>query len=233
MTTQEPPTDPRLTIPEELLLLGWDDARGRNRSSQNVGALLGGALLLELDLLGHVHIDDGRVHPTEDATGQGHLDRMLDELRGSRRPRKVKAWVQRVGHRSWPRRVVLDRLVERGILRRDRRKFLGIVPYTRYPVIDREVTDRLRQHVADTLLQPEPVTVTRDAMLGALLAPAGGRLLRRLVPTDRRRDALRRAKELSKGEGVSQEVAAAIDELNAAAIAAAASGAAVTSASSG
>lgn len=233
MGTQAHPIEPNLTIPEELLLLGWDDERGRNRSSHNIGALLAGALLLELDLRGHIRIDDGRVRPTDATTDERHLDRMLEEIRGSRRSRKVKAWVQRAGSRSWPRKVVLDRLVERGILRRDQRRFLGIVPYTRYPVVDPQTTEQLRQQVANTLLQPEPVTITRDAMLGALLAPAGGRLIRQLVPRDRRRAARRRAKELAKGEGVSREVAEAIDEINAAAIAAAASGAAAASASSG
>jgi hypothetical protein len=233
---ERPATDDRvvgrLTLPEELLLLGWDDDRGYNRSTQHLGALLAAALLLELDLRGHISIDDDRVHPSSGPTGEAHLERLLDELRASRRPRKVKAWIQRVSHRSWPRAAVLDRLTERGIVRRERRRFLGVVPYTRHPVVDRAVTDQLRQRVAVVLLHRGPLTDARDALLGALVTPAGGGLLRRLVPSDRRRDARRRAKELTQGEGVSRDVARVIDEINAATVVAITAGAAAASSSS-
>lgn len=221
--------DERLTLPEELLLLGWNDERGRNRSTENPNMLVAGATVLELALRGAVTIERHRLQATDAHTGHPALDRVLAEIRARHRPRTTKAWVRRLGSRGRLRTMVLGQLVDRGILQRDTRRVLGIVPVTRHPVVDRTRVGELRGRVTRVLTDAEPVSDPRDAALGGLVHPAGWKLLRRLVSGEQRRDARRRARALSKGEAVSADVAKAIGDANAATMAAVAGAAAASS----
>ncbi|HSJ84612.1 MAG TPA: GPP34 family phosphoprotein [Acidimicrobiia bacterium] len=208
-------TDHQLSLPEELLLLGWDDTQGKNRHTQNLPMLLGGAAILELVLEDRVTVTDGRLEAVGHPTGHPALDLVLDRIRTSRRPRSAKAWVQYLGNRRELKAGVLRRLVERGILREGSGRIFGF-SVTRFPVNDVNLVDGIRQRVTRALTQPEPVGDPRDAMLASLVQPGGGGLLRRLVPREQRGEARKRAKALSKGEAVSAEVAKAISDANAA-----------------
>lgn len=222
--------DERLTLPEELLLLGWNDERGWNRSTENLNMLLAGAAVLELALREAVTVERNRLQATAGRTGDAMMDLVLGEIRAGARPRTTKAWVQRLGNRRWVRRVVLEQLAARGVLGKDTWRLLGVITVTRHPVIDRARVTGLRERVRRVLTQPDPVSDPRDAALGSLVHPAGFMLLRRLAPREQRRDARRRAKALSKGEGMSADVAKAIGDANATMVAVmGAAGAAATS----
>lgn len=227
-------TDERLTLPEELLLLGWADERGWNRSTENLNMLLAGAAVLELALREAVAVEGNRLRVVAARSGDALMDLVLGEIQASARPRTAKAWVRRLGNRRWVRRVVLEQLEARGVLRKDVRSLLGLVALTRHPVLDGARVAQLRERVARVLTQPEPVSDPRDAALGSLLHSAGFMLLRRLVPREQRGNARRRAKALSRGEAVSAEVAKAIGEANATMVAAmGAAGVAATSSGGG
>lgn len=86
--------------------------------------------------------------------------------------------------------------------------------------------------MARTLTGTRPVDDARDAVLSSLVHPAGGWLVRRLVEKDQRATARRRAKGLSKGEAMSADIARAIGEANAAAMAAITAATAQTSSAS-
>lgn len=222
----------RLTLPEEFLLLGWEDQRGWNRYTDNLAMLLGGATILELVLEERVSITDGRLHATGAATGHPTLDLALERIRASRRPRTTKSWVQRLGNRPGLKRSVLHHLAGRGVLRQEQCRLLGLFPVTRYPVADPQRLAWIRERVTRSLTGSDAVDDPRDASLAGLVHPAG-RLLRRLVPGGQRRAAKRRAKALSKGEAMSADIARAIGEANAAAMAAVGAAAGASSSSSG
>lgn len=221
----------RLTLPEEFLLLGWEDQRGWNRYTDNLAMLLAGATILELVLEERVSVTDDRLHATGTDTGHPTLDLALERIRGSRRPRTTKSWVQRLGNRPGLKRSVMQHLAGRGVLRQERRRLLGLFPVTRYPVADHQRVAWTRERVTRTLTGSEPVDDPRDAALGGLVHPAG-RLLRFLVPREQRRAAKQRAKALSKGEAMSADIAQAIGEANTAAMAAVGAAAAASSSSS-
>lgn len=210
----------RLTLPEEVLLLGWNDEVGRNRSTQSLPTVLAGATVLDLVLREAVTVADDRLRVAGDRTGIRVLDAALDDVASSGRTRTIKAWVGRWGSRGWVKEAVLAQLVDRGVLRADRRRFLGLVPYTVHPVADHARVAALRDRVGQVLIGAGPVADARDAALGGLLSTAGGSLISRLVPRAQRRQARERAKALAKGQGVSTEVAKAISAANAAAMAA-------------
>jgi golgi phosphoprotein 3 len=210
----------RLTLPEEMLLLGWNDEQGRNRSTYNLSMLLAGASVLELVLRDAVTVSGDHLHATSAQLDDPVLDRVLDEIRSSNRPRSVKGWVARIGQRRWLRPMVVNHLVEQGILRHETKSVLGLITWSSYPVVDRSAVTELRDRPLHVLTRPEPVADVSDAALGGLVHSGGGTLLRQLVPGEQRADARKRAKALSKGEGISADVAKAIGDANVATMAA-------------
>ncbi|QBI21100.1 GPP34 family phosphoprotein [Egibacter rhizosphaerae] len=233
MVDDSPTDGTRLSLPEELLLLGWDDERGKNTGTANLLALLGGAAFLDLALRGAIDATGKHVEAREGDTGHPVLDGVLERIRTDRKSRDVKGWVGWYGQRNDLRDEVLDHLLAQGIVRREERKILGLIRLTRHPVTQRVRVEELRRRAGALLTSSEPLDDPRDAALGGLLEPAGGTLRARLVPRGQRRAAARRAKELAKGEGMSSEVADAIGEANAAAMAAITAAAAVSAASAG
>lgn len=223
----------RLTLAEQFLLLGWDDRRGRNRYTQNLPMLLAGAAILELTLDGHLTMTDKGVVAATSRTGIDHLDLVLGKVTDSRRTRSVKSWVHRIGNRSELKKRTLSDLTLKGILRDRQQRVLGLFPMTTHPLVDEATAETVRASASGALTDSEPLTDARQTALAGLVHPAGGRLLRRLVPKQSLRAARSRAKALSKGEGMSSEIADAIGEANMATMAAiAAATTAATSSSS-
>lgn len=118
-----------VSLVDELLLLAYDDASGRNQAAYlELG--LGGAIMLELTLAERIDVADGRVSVVDDApTGEALLDEVLRRI-GEDKPRKPAAVVQRAG--KGLTQPVLDELVSRGVLRYKRDKLLGVFPFHRY-----------------------------------------------------------------------------------------------------
>lgn len=222
-----------LTTAEELLLAVWDDDRGKSRYASNLSQSLAGALLIELAIIEAITVEEKRVvvaHGPE--SGEPLLDRARQRIRADAKRRKVSDWMKRLARRDDARDQVLERLVERGVLRADHRRILRVFPATRHPTVHRDLARGVRERLAGDLLHDGDLP-PRRAALGGLVAPFASGLSRRLYGDwGDRRAASRRAKQLSKGEGISGDVGKAIRDAQAAATAAVAAGAAA-SASSG
>ncbi|SCF80099.1 Golgi phosphoprotein 3 (GPP34) [Streptomyces sp. Ncost-T6T-2b] len=128
-----------LTLPEELLLLTLDPERGKplcDRTHLRYGTA--GAVLAELELQGRIREERGRVqvvNPLDPAHPLlASLLTTLDPPSGKKkrfRPgTSAKAWIRLYGRNAEERH--LDHLIERGLLRRETRRFLGVLPYQRH-----------------------------------------------------------------------------------------------------
>lgn len=162
-------------LAEELLLLCWDDERGtlHRRCSTTVGPGVGGALVVDAVLAGALEISGGRVRVTGDDPGDPLLVEVVAAA-NRHRPASVARLVQEVGTMG-RYRAVRDRLVDQGVLRVDRRRLLGGVPYTRYPSVDPAVTGAVREPVHALLtgrLDPSGAG-PRDVVLAGLAVPTG------------------------------------------------------------
>lgn len=215
----------------DLLLLCWNDATGRVRTSCSFGMPtgIGGALLLDGVLAGVVTVEDGRVHATGGRADDLLVDEVVGEATGRRRPPKAKALVGRLGS---GRRVkaLRARMVREGLLEERRERVLGVVPVTRRPPAVPAAAEALRDRVRGLLtgaLAPEEGG-EREIVLASL---AGAVALEALVPRGQRREARRRAEEFRDGTGVSEAVSAAVQEAQAAVLAAVAGAAAAGGAS--
>ncbi|WP_408994225.1 GOLPH3/VPS74 family protein [Streptomyces sp. 1268] len=140
-----------LTLPEELLLLTLDPERGKplcDRTHLRYGTA--GAVLAELELQGRIREERGRVqvvNPLDPAHPLlASLLTTLDPPSGKKkrfRPgTSAKAWIRMYGRNAEERH--LDHLIERGILRRETRRFLGVLPYHRHFPGDPDLTGATR-----------------------------------------------------------------------------------------
>ncbi|MBB5122832.1 hypothetical protein AF335_22160 [Streptomyces eurocidicus] len=208
------PDTPGLTLPEELLLLCFHPEDGRRLCTP--GALeygVAGAVLAELRLLGHVNEQYGRPVVLSPAGPRDPLLAMATAslpAAGARGP-KTHRWVREAArHLEEP---WLTRLVKLRALRVDRRRFLGVFPYNRYPVGPVDLTTSVRQRFDAARVAGFPDTRSRS--LAALVSAAGtaGRLypgwdmraerkaMRRLVGADWAAQAVHRNVQRDRADG--------------------------------
>jgi hypothetical protein len=210
--------DTDLLIVEDLLLLLLDDTSGTIAGEGTLYYTLGGAVLVELALRGDVAPDDSRTMFNGIRIGavKGELpsEPLLREAYETvaKKPRGVQELLIDIG--SSLRGEVLDRLVERGFIRREKKKVLGIFPTTRMPAQRPEYEAQLLESVRSVLVDgAEPDA--RTGALAALLSASG--TLPQLHPGIPWSGAVyTRGKELEKGNWGADAVNTAIVGTNAA-----------------
>lgn len=211
-------SDTDLLIAEDLLLLLLDDEKGTMPSSTQHRPLLGGALLIELALGGHVAVGEKhrlwRTTPVH-AAGTAPADPELQAAVGvvAAKQRNAQDLVNRIGKGARDR--LLDRLVGRGILEKREGRFLGLFPHTTWPAADLAHERQVRQRLHDVLvtgLDPDP----RSAALVALLQAVGQAHQQVAAPGVPPRDVRRRAKTVSEGAWAADAVRDAVQASQAA-----------------
>jgi hypothetical protein len=221
------------TLAEDFLLIALDDEKG-TVSLQGPNAMqyaLGGALLMDLALLGRIDsIDKKIVVEDSSSTGDEVLDTSLESIRAASKPRDAKHWVKQLGGRKGLPELLARRLVARGILREQEHTFMWIFRDERFPTNDpgqeSAIRDRIRAVVLDGA-EPD----TRTLLLLSLVHASN--LTDCLFPKEERIQASRCIKELVEGEQFGKAVGGAIAEAIAVIASIAATTTVVTSSSSG
>ncbi|MDF6019470.1 GPP34 family phosphoprotein [Streptomyces sp. JH34] len=161
------------TLPEELLLLALDPVRGKPYCrGRFLEYGIAGAALAELELQGRIAEERGRVvvvNPLDPP------DPLLAVFLHSLPPpgkggflsgASARRWVRQAGRRA--EGLYLDALVERGVLRRETRRFLGLLPYHRHPAGSASTAEQVRQRFEESRAAGHPDR--RGRLLAALAA---------------------------------------------------------------
>ena len=141
------------TITEDAVLLLLDPRTGRALvDTMALDRMIGGALLLDLSTRGRLESDgDGakaRLRVTDGTpTGDVLLDEALARLAG--KPVRAQNAVERLAKRT--RLPVLERLVERGLIRCEKSSLLGLFPVTTWPPVDPRPRAELHDRIAAVL----------------------------------------------------------------------------------
>jgi hypothetical protein len=215
-----------MIIAEDLLLLAYDDETGRPTGDRSqLDYRLAGALLVQLAVEGRVDVaptdlarpDGSRIKAGSTVVRDGSptrhpvLDRALAVV--AEKPRAPKDLVAPLS--KGLRDALLTGLAERGVLRRESGKVLGIFPTTSWPTADATHEQHLRARCRDVLLGSR----VPDDRTAALIAVAhGSGLVRGLVAKADRSRAEARAKELAEQSWASGAVRKAVDEMVAAVV---------------
>ncbi|MBE9606535.1 GPP34 family phosphoprotein [Acetobacteraceae bacterium H6797] len=165
-----------LTMPEELLLLMLDDQTGRlmERAAPAGDYALVGAILAELALANRIDTDTSRLFvPDRTPTGDALFDRVLETIVSSPRQEDSRYWIETLARdvESY-RDELFDRLVARGILRKEEGRFLWIFPERRYPVISDKEEREVKARIMDVIFKDE-IPEPRDCLLIGLCRAAG------------------------------------------------------------
>jgi hypothetical protein len=190
-----------MILAEEFLLIALDDEKGTFKlGGKDAKPGLAGALLLDLAAAGAVRGADGKLEADPGARVEHPLLRAAyDHIATSDKRRNAKGWVSRLPRELKP---IDDRiaggLVERGILRREDGKVLGLFNSPKFPEADAGAEADVREGVA-AVLRSERQPTPREAMLISLLRSYD--LVPKLVAKEDRKAAKARAKEVAD-EGV-------------------------------
>jgi hypothetical protein len=204
-------------IAEDLLLLLLDEHSGRPLvDSTRVTHSLAGALVLELATMGllvpeYPAARQGRSKIT--AVGTPPADPLLDLAwrAFADKPRRAASVLQKLD--SKVKDPLLERIADKGWVRPERTKVLGMFPRTSWPEVDGRHEAELRNNLGIVLLQggnPDPRT---GALVSLLLA---AQALPKLFPDADKRQLRARAKKLSAGEWAGAAVKQAISEVQSA-----------------
>lgn len=216
-----------MLIAEDLLLLLTDDRTGKLVVSSNrVDVALGGAVLIELSLAHRVDVAGeaetvrkGRLIVRDaSSTSDVLLDEALAEL-GEKQGKKPKDAVAALGKGLRAR--LHARLADRGLLREESGRTLGIFPTHTWPADDTAHEGSVRDVLVDALR----VGAADEPRVGALIS-----LLHALKAVEKvvdpvavgvtKKELKANAGRIAEGDWASDAVRAAIDEMMAAIVAA-------------
>ncbi|MFI2213400.1 GPP34 family phosphoprotein [Streptomyces sp. NPDC020141] len=155
------------TLGEQLLLLSLDDESGAGRESANVGWAIAGASLVELALAGRITVD-GDIVSAIDPSPVGHpsLDAALAAIAGREKPGRAADWIQHL--RKDAVAAASAGLVDKGLVREETKKVLGLFPVRRYPEADGSVEAAVRERLDAAVLRggsPDERTASLIALL--------------------------------------------------------------------
>lgn len=157
-----------LHLQEEVMLLALQDKKGTVFSGASYDFAIGGAVLAELLLHQRIDVEQDRSKRFARALGPNPIgDPLLDDclarIVAAKRRTQLRDWVATFARTKRLKHRVAEQLVQRGILRVDQDKVLGIFTRTIYPEVDpkpeREVIERLREAVFTESRSISPRTV--------------------------------------------------------------------------
>ncbi|MCC5655115.1 GPP34 family phosphoprotein [Nostoc sp. XA013] len=205
-------------LSQDLILLALNPQTGKTRFSFYAALEYGlvGSLLLDLVLQGKLEIDNNNrvIGAITGNTGDEFLDRHLNEVLASSRPRTARFWITRWRRRyRWFQPVVLQNLVDLGVLQRQEQRILGLFPTQRYFLTDESIQREIVQQVREAVLEGIGLDSRMVALISLMQASD---LTDAVFRPEERPEARSRIKAIAREELVGQAVSKAIFTVQAA-----------------
>lgn len=147
-----------LTLSEKLLLIALDDKKGHfvnMGTSMQFG--LAGAVLMELASLKKIDVREKVVHLIDrKLVNSTIINEAISLIAESSKPKKLDRWISKLSSKSekW-KKIILKSLVHKHILIEKQKRFLGIIPYKRYPMVNPTYENKIKSQLRNI--------ITRDA----------------------------------------------------------------------
>uniref|UniRef100_A0A5S6Q6H3 Golgi phosphoprotein 3 n=1 Tax=Trichuris muris TaxID=70415 RepID=A0A5S6Q6H3_TRIMR len=174
LDTEEVDKDTRLTLMEEVLLLGLKDREGYTSFWNDcLSPGLRGCVLVELGLRGRIQLEKRGLRrkglslrkvevKSDAATGDIILDEALKHIKKTDQPLTVQAWIEYLSGESWNpmklryqlknvRERLAKNLVEKGVLTTEKQNFI-LFDMTTHPVQNSQAKQKLIKKVQDAVL---------------------------------------------------------------------------------
>ena len=206
-----------LSIAKRFLLLAQHPEKGRMLISEiHLKFGLAGALLLQMSLDDQLSIKDEVLYIKK---GSQYADPKIREIAAmiqqARRPRKIKYWIHRIGQKAskW-RLYYYDQMAQERLIKVEMKKFLGIIPYLKTYLVNRQLRNKMIQELKNEFFQKRDIAPTHMVVLGLVEAC---RMHKVLTKEKSQYKVLRRdLKQLVKESPVSSNVDKTISQVQAA-----------------
>lgn len=178
----------KLTMPEEIMLLLLDDKTGRpiGLPAPAGDYAIASAILMQLSLDNRIDTDPERLMVTSHKpSGDPVLDEALTMISTNLGMRDSRHWIVEIGRQGdHYRAMILDRLVAKGVLKKEEGRFLWVFPDRRYPKAAEGETEVLevRARLRKVLLEDDIPEPHDSLMIG--LARASGIIPLILTPAE-------------------------------------------------
>lgn len=160
-----------LDLLEEYLLIALDDSKGQFViDSTHLHYGLAGAILLELALREKVVIQGDYVRINDSAAvTEIALNKALEYLQEKAKSTKVKDVITAFANQAGEfKQDVLQRLINKGILKKEEAKILWIIPNNKYPTSNLSPENKVRERLKAVMLDGAK-SEARDIMLLSLI----------------------------------------------------------------
>ncbi len=160
-----------LDLLEEYLLIALDDSKGQFViDSTHLHYGFAGAILLELALREKISISGEYVRVNDSsAVTEVALNKALEYIEEKAKSTKVKDVINGLAKQANDlKQDVLQRLINKGILKKEEHKILWLIPNNKYPASDMTPENKVRERIKAVMLygaKSEP----RDVMLLSLI----------------------------------------------------------------
>jgi hypothetical protein len=138
-----------LSIPQEFVLLALDRETNKLKSffRMHVDLYTIMACIVELSINGNITFDDDDTVRISNSspTGEKYLDRLL-EIMIAEKPKKLKKWVSYFYFRREIYKMVVESLVDKGVLEIENSEFLFVVPVKKYSDVA-----NIRTHIVEKI----------------------------------------------------------------------------------
>lgn len=205
-----------LSLMEEILLLSLKEEKGTLyfTASTGINSCITGALLMELELLKRIKVNKKTLEVIDrSSTRNPRLDAALRQIDSDKRLHPPHYWVSKLrSTMKHIRKELLEELVDKAFLREEEHEFLLFFHTTRYPLRDIRAKKDILDRVQKTLLRGE-IPHPRTARLIGLIQSCS--LIGPLFDKDERKDARKKAKEITKGDVLAEAIKKVIQAQNA------------------
>lgn len=155
-----------LLLPERIILLGLNNKGWFGASESIIKFGLAGAILFELAQLKRIEIKEGLVHLLDAGpTNSAILDKVLDQLKSSKKIRSVRAWIQRIAYRKLMlRKQAIKQLLQKKVILKEEFSIMMVFYQTKYPIVNQELKQQLLDYLTERIME-DKILMDQDLML--------------------------------------------------------------------
>jgi len=201
-----------LTFAEELLLLSHDEKTGHFYNMSDAMPAQAGAVLMELALRDRIDTDLDKLMVIDaTATGEPVLDGILAQMVTEPGSHSTEDWLDFLKHNGQEiYDTALQRLIARGILRREESQVFWVFGTRRYPMVENNEQREVKLRIA-ALLMSDEIPDARDIVIIGLAEACG--LLEHIFSKDELERSRVRIDQIVKLDLIGQAIRSAIEHL--------------------
>jgi hypothetical protein len=208
-----------ITVTTQFVVLSLHPDKGRIMTdSIHFRYSLTGAVLMDFLDNGEISLSDNRLVPALRKNGDPIHDMFAEKIERSSKPRRISYWVGILTRKSrFVFRETVNSLINKGILRHERRLFLNIFPYNRYFLTDRKLRTGIIEDIRNVLLHNKHATRKQSMLIGLIKASRASHLLAN--EKEERKILRKKCNDFIQSDAMASEIDKAIREVQAAIVA--------------